>query len=219
MTGALLFDLDGTMLISDPIHQTVFRDMFAERGRSFDEDDYMTLFHGKHNLESFPVVFPGEDAQALSEQKEALFRDRLTSNVPPMPGLHALLDQAAAQGWRVAVVTNAPRDNAVAMLAALGVTDRIDALVIGEECSAAKPDPTPYRVAMDRLGVAPDRAIAFEDSASGMRAAAASGAFAVGIRSGCDDATLRAAGAQITLQDFTDTALPAVLARLQGDIS
>lgn len=217
MTGALLFDLDGTMLISDPIHQTVFRDMFAERGRRFDEHAYMTLFHGKHNLESFPEAFPGEDPQALSDHKEAMFRARLTTDVPPMPGLFALLDRASVRGWGVAVVTNAPRNNAVAMLNALDLTARIDALVIGEECSAAKPDPAPYRAAMDRLGVTSDRCVAFEDSASGMRAAAASGAYAVGIRSGCDDATLRAAGAQITLRDFTDTALPAVLARLQGD--
>lgn len=213
MTKALLFDLDGTLLHSDPLHYEVFAEMFAERGRPITETFYLEEIHGTHNSESFPHLFPGEDAEALSELKERRFRERLDAGHPPMPGAVALLDRAERAGWKLAVVTNAPRVNAHHMLAAIGLEPRFPVLVIGDECARGKPAPDPYLAAMERLGVAPEDCIAFEDSPSGMRAAAASGAYPVGIRSSATDVALRAAGAAVTLEDYTDPALERILAR------
>lgn len=213
MKHALLFDLDGTLIHSDPLHMAVFQEMFAERGRQIDEAFYMAHVHGTHNLESFPTLFPGEDAQTLSDDKETRFRTRLGMGQPPMPGATALLDRAEAAGWGLAVVTNAPRINAEHMLRAIGLRDRFGVLIIGDECAKGKPDPAPYHAAMDAMGVAPGDCIAFEDSPSGLRAARASGAFTIGIRSSAGDAMLRAQGAQDTLADFTDPGLERALAR------
>ena len=214
---ALLFDLDGTMLNSDPIHEAVFQELWASRGLPTPEGFYLDQVHGRLNVDVFAEHLPDEpDPQGLSEWKEAQFRDRLPTSYPATPGLEALLERARDNGWQVAVVTNAMRLNAEAMLTAIGLRDRFEVIVIGEECAKGKPDPLPYRTAMDLLGERPAQCIAFEDSPSGMRAAAASGAYPVGIRSGLDDTTLRAAGAEITLEDFTDPALPEVLARIEG---
>lgn len=215
--GALLFDLDGTMLHSDPIHLAVFADMMAPLGLDVSEDFYMTHVHGRLNVDFFAEFLPDHpDPQRLSHDKEAAFRARLPRPYPAMAGVVALMARARAQGWKRAVVTNAMRPNAECMLDAIGLRDQFDTIIIGEECSRGKPDPEPYRAAMAALDVAPEHAIAFEDSPSGVRAAAASGAYTVGIRSSLDDATLRAAGAHVTLSDFTDPALAPVLARLSG---
>ncbi|WP_136442491.1 HAD family hydrolase [Pacificoceanicola onchidii] len=213
MTHALLFDLDGTLLHSDPLHFAIFAEMFEERGQTIDEAFYMERIHGTQNLDSFPLLFPGEDAQALSDMKETRFRERLIGGQPAMPGARALLDRAKSEGWRLAVVTNAPRINAEYMLNAIGLRDSFELLVIGDECSRAKPDPEPYLAAMRTFGVSPEHCIAFEDSPSGLRAARASGAYTVGIRSSGDDTHLRAAGAEVTLADFDDPALEDVLGR------
>ncbi|WP_238366117.1 HAD family hydrolase [Mesobacterium pallidum] len=216
--AALLFDLDGTMLNTDPIHMAVFADIMAPRGLDITEDFYMAHVHGRLNVDFFAEFLPGEpDPQGLSEAKEAEFRRRLPRPYPSMSGVSALIDRSEAEGWSRAIVTNAMRLNAEAMLEAIGERHRFDTLVIGEECARAKPHPDPYLAAMQALGVAPDRAIAFEDSPSGLRAAAASGAFTVGIRSSLDDAALKAAGAALTIQDFTDPALIPVLDRLTGE--
>lgn len=217
MRPALLFDLDGTLLHSDPHHVAVFIDLFAERGRVIDEAFYLRHIHGHQNAAIFGRHFPDEDAQALSEEKEARFRARLGDAADPMPGLLALLDRAEEAGWPMAVVTNAPRLNAEAMLAALGLTDRLREVVIGDECRAGKPDPAPYLAAMDRLGMRPHHCIAFEDSPSGLRAAQRAGAFAVGIRSSLPDARLREAGARVTIADFNDPALQDILAAQTGE--
>lgn len=217
MAKALLFDLDGTLLVSDPLHIAVFGEFFAERGMPYSEEVYERQIHGSHNAEIFPRLFPGEDAKALAEEKERRFRERLEPGTPPMPGARALLDRAVEKNWRLAVVTNAPRINAEHMLNAIGLRDYFETLVIGDECARGKPDPEPYLAAMRALDVSPRDCIAFEDSQSGMRAAARSGAFGVGVLSGVAPDRLIEVGAKATIRDFEDDTLPEILARLEGE--
>ncbi|WP_116133299.1 HAD family phosphatase [Tropicimonas sp. IMCC34043] len=207
MTTALLFDLDGTLIDSDPLHSAVFADMFAARGVTIDFDYYRTHMHGRLNVDIFGDLCPDEDAVALSRAKESEYRRRLGPGHPTLPGALALLDLADAQGWRTAVVTNAPRINGEVVLKALGIADRIETLVIGEECVRGKPDPAPYAEGLRRLGADPARSLAFEDSPAGIRSAVAAGLKTIGIRTLLDDAALRAAGATATITDYTDPAL------------
>ena len=210
---ALLFDLDGTLLDTDPLHFAIFRELFADRGLDIDHRYYLDHIHGRLNADLFGHAFPGEDPDVLSELKEAIFRDRLGASYPPMPGAEDLLARAREAGWHTAVVTNAPRANAEAMLGAIGLTAAFDLVVVGEECARGKPFPDPYATAIDRLGSRPDLAVAFEDSPSGLASARGAGAFVVGLRSTLDDAALRDAGAHVSIQDYTDPVLDEVLAR------
>ncbi|MBY6114376.1 HAD family phosphatase [Mameliella alba] len=215
---ALLFDLDGTMLMTDDIHREVFVDLMRPYGIEVTESFYMAHVHGRLNTDFFAEFLPDlEDPQGLSDLKEAQFRDRLPRPYPAMPGAEALIERARTEGWALAVVTNANRLNAEAMLGAVGLRDAFELLIIGEECARGKPDPEPYLAAMRALDVAPEQAVAFEDSASGLRAAAGSGAYTVGVRSGLSDTDLRAHGARDTIADFNDPALETILARLTGE--
>lgn len=214
MAAAFLFDIDGTLIESDPIHLTIFQEIFAERGQVIDHAFYLNHIHGFLNADLFARHFPAEDAQALSDDKEARFRARLDARVPPMPGLMALLALARRDGIRVAAVTNAPRLNAEAMLNAIAARDFMEVLIVGEECPRGKPFPDPYLAAMAQLRVAPEACVAFEDSPTGVASARASGAFTIGLRSSLDHADLLAAGAQATIRDFTDPALPELLERV-----
>jgi HAD superfamily hydrolase (TIGR01509 family) len=114
----------------------------------------------------------------------------------------------------VAVVSNAPTENAHAMLAAIGLAGRIGTIVLGDDCPKGKPDPFPYAEAMRRLGVDPADAVAFEDSRAGLTSASAAGAFAVGVASSLSADALTACGARLVIRDFTDPALePALVGR------
>ncbi len=215
MTLALLFDLDGTLVDTDHLHHAAFATILAERGRDLSLDDYRTHIMGQPNNAILARFFPGEDVGVL-HRKEAMFRDSLAASVEPVPGVHALLDWAEAVGAGCAVVTNAPRDNAVAMLAAASLDNRLPTLVIGDECARPKPDPAPYQAAMAALGATPSRSVAFEDSRSGLRAARASGARVFGLTTGLEPEALLQAGAHATIADFTDPALWTVLEQLKA---
>lgn len=215
---ALLFDLDGTLIDTDLLHHAAYREIFAERGRDLGIGEYRDHIMGQPNAAILDRYFPGEDATVI-DRKETMFREALAASVEPVAGIGALLDWAEAHGVGTAVVTNAPRVNAQAMLAAAGLDARLATLVIGEECTAAKPDPAPYREAMAALGATPAHSVAFEDSRSGLRAARAAGAHVFGMTTGLPPQELRNAGAHQTISDFTDAALWAHLDSLKDRVA
>jgi beta-phosphoglucomutase len=211
--AALLFDLDGTLLDTDALHFAAWNQVLARHDRSIALGFYRRHIMGFANEAIMASLFPGlapDRAIREIDAKEQAFRDSL-GVVPPMPGLTALLDWAASRDLPTAVVTNAPRLNAELMLSAVGLGDRFDALVIGEELIHGKPHPLPYLAGLDKLGAAADVALAFEDSASGIRAAAGAGITTFGMLGALDEAALRNEGARHVICDFTDPLLWQVL--------
>jgi beta-phosphoglucomutase len=207
--AALLFDLDGTLTDTDHLHVEAFRILLKDFGRSITVEHYKARIMGHPNEEIMREMFPDETPErrvALSDRKERLFRDQLES-LTPTPGVLTVLDWADAKGVPYAVVTNAPRANAEMMLQGLGLDKRMTELVIGDELERAKPDPLPYRTGLQRLGATADRALAFEDSLPGIRAAHGAGIATYGIRTAHPDAALLGSGAVAAITDFTDAGL------------
>ena len=207
MKTALLFDLDGTLIDSDKLHAEVFTDLMRPRGIEVDFEYYRDNIHGRLNVDIFADLCPGEDARWWGDHKEAEYRRRLGDGYPNMPGTLELLDLADAMGWPMAVVTNAPRDNAEAVLSALGISDRFQAVVIGDECARGKPYPEPYLEGLRQLGADAAASLAFEDSPPGIRSSVGAGLKTIGLRSMLSDEKLRAAGAVATIADYADPAL------------
>jgi HAD superfamily hydrolase (TIGR01509 family) len=217
MRAALLFDLDGTLVGTDHLHHAAYVPLFAERGMTLSLDEYRANIMGQPNGAIVARYFP--DDPGAADRKEAAFRTSLAASVAPTAGLHALLDWAEAGDVGCAVVTNAPRANAEAMLAAAGLAARLPVLVIGEELPRSKPDPLPYREAMRLVGATPAGSVAFEDSRSGLRAARAAGAHVFGMTTGLAPDELRQAGAHQVIADFTDPALWAHLDQLKARVA
>lgn len=207
MSGAaLLFDLDGTLAETDHLHFLAMRDVLADEGVSIDWPIYRARILGGANADiaaEFLPHLPAACGRAALNRKEALFRAGLT-HLPPASGLLDLLAFAQDSDMAVALVSNAPRANADATLAALGLTGRFPIIVLGDELPRGKPDPAPYLEALRRLGAAPARCVAFEDSLTGVAAAVAAGVATVGIGASADPADLVVAGARFAARDFAD---------------
>jgi beta-phosphoglucomutase len=213
MSLYLLFDLDGTLVDTDHLHVGAFRTLLAESGRTLSLDDYRAHIMGAANdaIGRFLLPeHPPDSHPAIMDRKETLVRAAM-DKLAPTAGLLDLLAWAAERAVPCAVVTNAPRANADRMLAGLGLSDRFPVVVIGDELPRAKPDPLPYLTALEKLGAAARDAVAFEDSTSGIRAAAAAGIFTYGLRTALSDEALRTAGAGAIIDDFTDASLRAHL--------
>jgi HAD superfamily hydrolase (TIGR01509 family) len=206
MKTALLFDLDGTLVDSDPEHLVAFQRVFAPHGIKLDRSEYAAKIMGASNemiaSRYLSHLSPIEQAATL-DAKEADYRENLGA-LEPILGALALLDFADRRGLKRAVVTNAPRANAEKVLAALGIGPRLPILVIGSELARSKPDPLPYLTALERTDAVAAHSIAFEDSLSGVRAAAAAGLAVVGMMTTLDSRTLIEAGATFAASNFTD---------------
>ncbi len=206
MKTALLFDLDGTLVDSDAQHLTAFQRVFAPHGIALDRSAYAANIMGAPNemiaSRYLSHLSPLEQVAAL-DAKEAAYREAL-GELEPILGALALLDFADRRGLKRAVVTNAPRANAEKVLAALGIGGRLPIVVIGGELARSKPDPLPYLTALERTEAQAACSLAFEDSLSGVRAAAAAGLAVVGMATTLDAGTLIEAGATFAARDFTD---------------
>ena len=217
--AGVLFDIDGTLVHSDPIHLAVFRELLLHEdgfnnNEPIDEPFFRQWISGRANAliaaDFFPD-WPVAQREAWSLRKEARFREmaQATMKQSVMPGLDRLRNWIDERRLPKAAVTNAPRLNAQAILSGIEYDTWFgeDALIIGDECEKPKPDPCPYLVACERLGVNATECIVFEDSPSGARAGVAAGAFVVGILSGQEAVTLQQAGCHLIVQDFDDPQL------------
>ncbi|GIM14661.1 hypothetical protein Vretimale_17610 [Volvox reticuliferus] len=160
----VLFDVDGTLVESDPLHFRAFQEILAEvgfdGGRPIDEAFFRRHISGRHNPEIAADLFPEWDEDrrtAFYLDKEERYRRLAAAGLEPLEGLREFLEWVRQRGLRTAAVTNAPRANAEMMLAALGIESCFEHLVLGEECTRAKPHPDPYLIAMELLGLTPGR--------------------------------------------------------------
>lgn len=219
---AILFDIDGTLCDSDPIHFYSWREMLQEvgfnGGEPITEEFYVKDMSGKHNEQLFPLLFPNWDnerAMKFVDDKETMFRRLAVEHLKPVAGLDKLCKWVEDRGLKRAAVTNAPRTNAELMLSIIGLGEFFEHLIIGIECERAKPFPDPYLKALQDLGVSSARAIIFEDSVSGIKSGVAAAMPVVGLSTRNPENLLSDAGASIVIKDFADSKLWTALETLE----
>jgi HAD superfamily hydrolase (TIGR01509 family) len=211
---ALLFDIDGTLANTDPLHLKAFNQVLGPRGHVFDHARFSRELQGFANASIGERFLPGETPArraAILSEKEEIFRTLVAGQIEPLPGLMTLLDRADAAGIPMVAVTNAPRLNAELLLSGLGITERFKAIVIGDELAHGKPHPLPYQEGLRFVGASAAASVAFEDSRSGVQSAVAAGIPTIGIRTSLSHADLIGAGAVGSASAFDD---PDLLARL-----
>ncbi|HYZ05665.1 MAG TPA: HAD-IA family hydrolase [Rubrobacter sp.] len=209
MYRALLFDLDGTLAETDSLHLPTWVDALEPYGVEVDEAFYRDEISGRSTAEIVRELLPeltDEQGRSIGDAKEASFRER-ASELEPLPGLVDFVERGRKRGMRIALVTNAPEENVKMILLALKLRDFFDTVVLADEVEAVKPDPAPYRAALEKTGVPAEEALAFEDSISGISSSVAAGIPTVGITSSQEPQKLLVAGAFMTAQDFTDPQL------------
>lgn len=201
---AILFDFDGVLVDSEPVHYACWRDALSEIGVTLtwdffqeqcvglDDRSMMALLAARSNP---PRAF--EELWARHPAKKELFRARMLADPPFAPGLAELLGGLRAQ-YKLALVTSSSRAEVDPVLAAGGLASCFDAMVCGRDAGALKPAPEPYLLAAKLLGAA--RPLAVEDSQPGLASARAAGfpVVAVPNAAGMPEAVLRALGSRET---------------------
>jgi HAD superfamily hydrolase (TIGR01509 family) len=212
---ALLFDLDGTLAETDSLHLPTWVDVLQPYGIEVDEAFYKERISGRSNSKIVHDLLPGlsaEEGRKLADTKETNFRER-AHELEPLPGLLDFMQEGRNRSLSLALVTNAPVENVEAILLALELDAFFDEVVLSDEVGPVKPDPAPYTAALDKFGISPEEALAFEDSTSGIASSVAAGIPTVGIASTQRPETLEEAGVFMVAKDFTDPELRKLLDR------
>lgn len=190
--GAVLWDLDGTLVDSAELHWISWRDTLAAEGHSITYRQFLDSF-GQKNDRILPAWLgpqtPAEEIARIGDAKEAEYRRlALERGLTPLPGAARWLRRLHERGWKQAIASSAPRRNVAVMLQALAVSREIDAIVGAEDVTAGKPDPQVFLAAAAALGVPPDRCVVVEDAAVGVEAARRARIRVIGVGPGAGSA-------------------------------
>jgi HAD superfamily hydrolase (TIGR01509 family) len=173
---AYLFDCDGTVVDSMPLHYIAWKQTLGEWGCPFDED----LFYSWGGVPPVEIISKLNQMQSLNMPVEAVAHRKENlyySLLPQLKPIPEVLEHIDAQQGRIpfAVVSGSTRESIVKSLTTVHLLDRFTVLVGSEDYARGKPAPDAFLVAAARLGVAPKDCLVFEDTEMGIQAATAAG--------------------------------------------
>jgi len=227
---AVIFDFDGVLVDSEPFHQAAINAVLAPLGLALSQEDYEEHYLGFDDRGVFQHRFhaahrPLEQAELrrLVDEKAVTFGQLIEKRgIQPFPGAVELLAALQTEKIPLALCTGATHRDVNTILRKVRGLDRFDAIVTADEVAASKPDPTCYRLALEKLwqahpqrNIRPTHALAIEDSPWGIESAKGAGLRVAGVESSY--AAPRLHQADFTLPGLANIT-PAALNSLMQDI-
>ena len=202
MPNAIIFDFDGVIVDSEPLHYQAFVLTGKSIGFDFTWEHYTAQFIGFDDRDAFkhmlmqaieggatPQIDDLDQAVAeLCEKKQTAFEAIAAMQTHAVPGTLDLIDAAHAAGLPIAIASGATHADIDQMLRLLGRRDRFEVIVAADDVAHSKPDPTTYRLAFEKLaakhpgaGLDPGTTLAIEDTSAGLAAARGAGLMTLGL--------------------------------------
>lgn len=175
---AVLFDMDGVILDSEPLHVAAFQAVLKRYGHDLSDEQYKEHFAGRTDKEGFEQYFrfinESVELPAIMDEKARAYLELASDQLQPYPGVASVIRELS-RSTALALVTGSLRAEAEVALKACGIEDLFDVIIAAEDVSKSKPDPEGYQQAVRRLGLTPSECVIVEDSPSGIAAANAAG--------------------------------------------
>ncbi|MFF0341296.1 HAD family hydrolase [Kribbella sp. NPDC004875] len=207
--AAVVFDLDGVLIDSEPVWEQVRHDLVDEYGGRWPADAQTQLMGmntqewARYLSEDLGVGLPSDQVATVVIDRMAA---RYAQQLPLIPGADSALRRIAAR-WRLGLASSSPRRLIDSVLAAAGWDALFEATVSTEEVARGKPAPDVYQTVIGQLGLPATACVAIEDSSNGLRSAAAAGLLVIAVPRPryppAPDALARAATQLTSLDDLT----------------
>ena len=184
MINAVIFDMDGVMIDSEPLWEKTERILLARRGIDY-SPDYRDKIVGLNQRDSGRLLVGTFD---LDETVEDIINERISiltsiyeEELELIPALVPLLEQLAREGYRLAVASSSPFRVVTFVLDMFSLHNHFLTVVSGDSVGNGKPHPDIYLHTAEMLGVAPAECVAIEDSINGLRSAKGAGMYCIAI--------------------------------------
>jgi beta-phosphoglucomutase len=213
--AAIIFDVDGVLVDSNPFHLQKWAEFLKEHGVPFNPDDLPNNILGQRNDAIIRFFFGQEvsdrDILRLGEEVEERFRQVFRPHAKPLPGLSSLIASCHRAAIPMAVASSAMAKNVEFIVEVLGFRSHFRCLVTGDQVTHPKPHPEIYLKTAERLGIDPAWCVTFEDSFVGVESAKGAGMKCVAIASTFPLEELRErTRADLIVRSFEDLTLDAL---------
>jgi HAD superfamily hydrolase (TIGR01509 family) len=206
MSSAVIFDLDGVIADTHPLHTRTWKQLLRERGREVSDEELSIIREGRKREEILRQFFRNlstEEAASLGARKEELFQMSCGA-IKPMSGLPQFLSQLEGFHIPKAVATSASKRRAFDILSRLHLIERFITVVTGDDVVQGKPNPSIFVLAAKHFVAAATDILVIEDSTAGVRAAKSAGMKCVGLASDFWAHQLYEAGADYVISSFSE---------------
>lgn len=185
MIKAIIFDMDGVLIDSEPFIREAAIRMFAEKGLTVHPDDFLPFTGAGENrfiggvAEKYGIALDIERDKARTYQ---IYGEIVRGRLEALPGVHEFIAKAREKGLKLAIASAADRVKVDINLDEIGLSEEdFDAVITGSDVTRKKPDPEIFLTAAAKMGVEPRECLVCEDAPNGIEAARAAGMRCLGI--------------------------------------
>jgi beta-phosphoglucomutase len=182
---AILFDMDGVIIDSNPFHTKALDIFLGEKGFQLTEEEKKTRLYGRANKDWINDLYNGslndDELLKLGTEKEVIWRELYKNDVKPVKGLQSFLDKLISENIPFCIGTSAPVENVNFTLEKLGFEKYFKTILHQAHVKKGKPDPEIYINCAKALHMNPENCIVIEDSLAGVKSGKAAGCKVIGI--------------------------------------
>jgi len=189
---AVIFDFDGVIVDTEPLHFKAFQRILDPLGLGFSWQQYVDIYMGFDDRDAFIEAFMAHGRtldtdmlHSLVERKAQIFQTVIQDGITAYPGVTELIKKLHHSRIPLAISSGALRSDITPIVQQLDIAHCFDVIVTADNVTKSKPDPESYRLAFDRLNArantSPDRTIAIEDTPAGIAAAKGAGLAVIGL--------------------------------------
>jgi HAD superfamily hydrolase (TIGR01509 family) len=203
---ALIFDMDGVLVDSEPLHERAKREALSKAGIMVPESLFASYIGRSDKAMIYELAaahgLSAERSDEILDSKRRIY-ESLEYTLRPVPGAIEFLHWANSR-YRLALATSATPRNRQATLKLLRIESVFEVVVDSASFSQSKPSPEVFQVALEGLGLAPTACLVIEDAVSGIVAARSAGCLSAGLTTSFSEATLRANGADVVVGSYSE---------------
>jgi beta-phosphoglucomutase len=206
MIEGIVFDMDGVLVDSHPVHRVAWSKFLATVGKSVSDEGLSFILAGRRREEILRHFLGDLQEAKIAEygrQKDSFFQENF-HDVKLIPGVREFLELLETAGLKSAIATSASSARTRGTLRRLHLGTRFSTIVTGDDVEVGKPDPAVYTLVAQRMNSSPENLVVFEDAPCGVQSAKSAGMRCIGLSTNGRAEALLQCGADFVVPDFLD---------------
>ena len=212
MIEGIVFDMDGVLVDSHPVHRVAWSKFLATVGKSVSDEGLSFILAGRRReeiLRHFLGDLPEAKIAEYGRQKDSFFQENF-HDVKLIPGVRQFLESLETAGLKSAIATSASSVRTWGTLRRLHLRRKFSTVVTGDDVDVGKPDPAVYTLVSRRMNSSPENLVVFEDAPCGVQAAKSAGMRCIGVSTNGRAEVLLQCGADFVVPDFLNVSVEAL---------